>query len=541
MSEVHTEEIVKSYFKDTGYSVSAFEKAWGAKTESFTLSSALGHTIPVTYICPNGIFENKTIILVHWHEANQKAMYPIAEEFLKRGWNVVLYDQRSHGKNSAKTVTFGHLESKDLQDVAAFASEKTNGAVLGALGQSMGAATVAYYSGTDHARRHLDFAVVDSAYSSMYEEIAYQISLSKIPLPSNALASLGSAYCKLLYGFRFSNADIAGKLRSNGIPTLVMHSKADTQCPYSMGEMLYTSIPHSSKKLVTFASSEHLFSFWDEPERYMQSVFSFIDQYKIFISTKREIFMVTAITKDQIVSGLRALGVKPGFALEVHSSLRSFGYVEGGAETVIEALKDAVGGTGAIVMPSFRLSPDYPLTEQDKKLGLTLKIKILQEDEEPSRMGIVSETFRKMPGVRTGKGIFRVSAWGRDAAEHAASGFQRLIDMDGWALLLGVDIHSLSSMHYVEVPARIEEKFKAPEEAQMLYPPEEWFIEAWKPACDPWGIIQRQAYAKGYIAEGRIGTCKCMLMKIQNVIGLYREALQTDPIGLYGLSFARDL
>lgn len=41
--------------------------------------------------------------------------------------------------------------------------------------------------------------------------------------------------------------------------------------------------------------------------------------------------------------GLQKLGIKPGMELEVHSSLKSFGYVDRGAITVIEAIKETVG------------------------------------------------------------------------------------------------------------------------------------------------------------------------------------------------------
>ncbi|MCL2513487.1 MAG: AAC(3) family N-acetyltransferase, partial [Oscillospiraceae bacterium] len=127
--------------------------------------------------------------------------------------------------------------------------------------------------------------------------------------------------------------------------------------------------------------------------------------------------------------------------LEVHCSLSSFGHVDGGALTVIEALKNAVGMDGAIVMPSFKDSPELALSETDKKLGLTLKIRLLKGDGERSGMGIVSDTFRKMPDVVTGEGQFRVSAWGRDAEKHAADWFEYLIKSGGHALLLGVDIY----------------------------------------------------------------------------------------------------
>lgn len=243
------------------------------------------------------------------------------------------------------------------------------------------------------------------------------------------------------------------------------------------------------------------------------------------------------ITKTEIENGLRCLGVKQGMMLEVHCSLCSFGYVDGGAETVIRTLKQVIGTDGAILMPSFKLSPNLTLDEIDKQLGLTQKIRILQDDNEKSAMGIVSDTFRKMPDVITGEGLFRVSAWGKNATKHASMGFQHLIDSDGYALLIGVDIYKMSTMHYVEnyLPDEIKNKFTPTQDARKVYPESEWFIEAWMPTAKPWYIIQERAYEKGYISDSMIGSSKCMLVQVKNTIELYKQALQNEPFELYGL------
>ena len=247
--------------------------------------------------------------------------------------------------------------------------------------------------------------------------------------------------------------------------------------------------------------------------------------------------MSISTTKMAIESSLIQLGVKKGMMLEVHCSLSSFGTVDGGAMTIINALKSVVGIDGAIIMPSFKHSPAMPLNETDINLGITLKIKILQDDNEKSSMGIVSDTFRKMPDVITGEGIFRVSAWGRDAEKHARMGFQHLIDSDGYALLMGLDIYSMSSMHYVEdcLPIEIKNKFVPSKEAREIYPASEWFIESWKPSVRPWYSIQQSAFEKGYIKDMTIGNAKCMLVQVKNTIELYRQALQSNPFELYGL------
>lgn len=101
-----------------------------------------------------------------------------------------------------------------------------------------------------------------------------------------------------------------------------------------------------------------------------------------------------AVAKQDIVDGLLDLGVKSGDELEVHSSLSSFGMVDGGAESVISALKEVVGKNGSIFMPALRLSKELPLNAQDKQLGITTKIQILPEDCERSA-AVFNSSWRK--------------------------------------------------------------------------------------------------------------------------------------------------
>lgn len=81
------------------------------------------------------------------------------------------------------------------------------------------------------------------------------------------------------------------------------------------------------------------------------------------------------VSKKELKDALINLGLEKGMALEVHSSLSSFGELEGGAITVIDTLKELLTDQGSIFMPALRLSPELPLSDEDKKLGITVKIK----------------------------------------------------------------------------------------------------------------------------------------------------------------------
>ncbi|MDE6751425.1 MAG: AAC(3) family N-acetyltransferase [Eubacterium sp.] len=242
------------------------------------------------------------------------------------------------------------------------------------------------------------------------------------------------------------------------------------------------------------------------------------------------------ITKQNIINGLLDLGLKSGDEIEVHSSLSSFGYVDGGAETVISALKEIVGESGSIFMPALRFSKELSLTEQDKSLGITTKIRILPEDCEHSAMGIIADTFRKMPDTITNDGIFRISAWGKSANE-VKDGLQYLIHNGGKALMLGVDIYKLTAMHYVEnlLPDDIKSYFPLSDEINNNYPPNKWLIEAGTFPRKPWYTIHNMAYEKGVIKDGIIGNSKVMFFDIWDVVGLYAEELKNNPYKLYGL------
>jgi len=151
-------------------------------------------------------------------------------------------------------------------------------------------------------------------------------------------------------------------------------------------------------------------------------------------------------------------------------------------------------------------------------------------------MGLISDTFRRMPDVCTGDGVFGVSAWGKNA-DKVSEGFQYLIDNKGKALLLGVDIYKLTAMHYVEdsLPQKIRDIFKPSEEVNAMYPPEQWFIETGEPPVKPWYTIQNMAYDKGLINDGLVGNCNCKFFNIWDVVSLYQNELKNNPYKLYGI------
>lgn len=244
------------------------------------------------------------------------------------------------------------------------------------------------------------------------------------------------------------------------------------------------------------------------------------------------------VTQAEIEAGLRALGLRQNDVVEVHSSLRSLGWVEGGAPAVVDALMAVVGEDGALVMSAFPLGKHLPLTDAERARGLLSKARWHGEDEDlDSCMGAIADALRRWPGVALGQGLHRVCAWGRDAALHSR-GFQHLLDLNGWALLLGVDIHSCTSMHYFErgrVPPEVQAYWRAPEELLRAYPEERYVLGYGKTPVDGWGKVFDLADQRDLVQRERIGEAEGLLFRARAMGEIYDHALATDPYALWGV------
>lgn len=105
------------------------------------------------------------------------------------------------------------------------------------------------------------------------------------------------------------------------------------------------------------------------------------------------------IDADTLRDALTRAGVRRGRVLMVHSGLSRFGYVPGGPATVVAVLRDLLGPEGTLVMP----------THSNSVLGVAP----YNPRTSPSKVGAISEYFRKLPGVlRSGHPTHSAAALG---------------------------------------------------------------------------------------------------------------------------------
>jgi len=199
---------------------------------------------------------------------------------------------------------------------------------------------------------------------------------------------------------------------------------------------------------------------------------------------------------------------------------------------------DVVGRAGTLVMSAYPVTPPLPLTADDQAQGITWKVRWLPESTaERTGMGLVADTFRQRPDVLCGSGRSRTCAWGH-AAEWHLNGYQGLLAVDGWCLLLGVGIDRCSSMHAAEdvpLPASFNAYFAVPEAVRQRYDPDTWIVGYGGTPDDAWQKVYAAADQQGLIRHTSIGQASCHLFKARSVVAIYKGWRQTDPFSLYGV------
>ena len=161
---------------------------------------------------------------------------------------------------------------------------------------------------------------------------------------------------------------------------------------------------------------------------------------------------IPTVTGSDIIAGLRELGLARGARVMVHSSLKSFGRVEGGARTVIAALMEVITPAGTLMLPSFNHARAF----EEGQPGY------YDPRETPTTNGAIPDLFWRMPDVlRSLAPTHAFAAWGRNARRYTEF-HHRTLTMGpesplgllwkdgGYGLLLGVGYGSNTFHHVVE-------------------------------------------------------------------------------------------
>nr|WP_206529021.1 alpha/beta hydrolase [Clostridium perfringens] len=250
-----------------------------ASKEDITLKSFDGLNLTSTLIM-NENPTNKFIVLVHGVSICYVGSLKYFDIFYKNGFNVLIVNQRRHGKSEGKYSTYGFYEKYDVNMwIEYLKSRFGNDIILGLHGESMGAGTVME---TIPLNDSIKFVIEDCGYSNFHELIGFQIThayknrlVRKILHPSLIFANF---FMKTKAKFSMKKIVPIDIVSSTSLPMMFIHGKEDYFVPWYMAVDLYKAKTKGYKELYLVEGAKHAEALEVNKILYEKKIMTFIEK-----------------------------------------------------------------------------------------------------------------------------------------------------------------------------------------------------------------------------------------------------------------------
>lgn len=226
-----------------------------------------------TYFPGNG--GNKIVLCFHGYTSQGMSDYiGLSNYYLKNGYQMLLVDERAHGKSEGTYIGFGCLDRKDLMCWIRYIQErfgKESEVLLH--GTSMGAATVLMASGLE-LPSCVKAIVSDCAFTSAWDVFAHVLK-SMYHLPAFPILHISDKMTKYKAGYGLSECNAAEEVKKAKVPILFIHGNEDTFVPCSMCYEIYRNCP-TRKDLLIVDGAGHAESFYKCREEYEEKLTEFL-------------------------------------------------------------------------------------------------------------------------------------------------------------------------------------------------------------------------------------------------------------------------
>lgn len=198
-----------------------------------------------------------------------------ADIAFQMGHNVLLIDERAHGKSEGRTITFGIKERQDLLCWIDYALTRFGADVRILLyGVSMGGATVLMASELD-LPGNVKGIVADCPYSSPIDVIL-EVGRQK-GYPPKLIRPFVILGAKIFGGFDVLETSGAAAVKYTKVPILIIHGEDDTFVPPEMSLAVQEANPDMVTRH-TFPGAYHALSYMVDTPRYRSLVKEFMEK-----------------------------------------------------------------------------------------------------------------------------------------------------------------------------------------------------------------------------------------------------------------------
>lgn len=249
-------------------------------------------------------------------------------------------------------------------------------------------------------------------------------------------------------------------------------------------------------------------------------------------------------TKENLINNLKEMGLSVTDAIMVHSSMKSVGEVEGGADTVVDAFME-------YFHEGLFMTPTHTWAQMSKEYAT------FDPKTEPACVGIIPNVFRKRQGVvRSLHPTHSIAAYGKAAEEYIKGEenattpcppggcWDRLREIDAKILLLGVTHARNTYIHSIDEVLGIEGRLTEEPTLMHIVMPDGNYkdvqmyrhynkIVASGSFSDHFDKMTQAFYDLGAAKKVRFGDADCILCDARKIFDVCKKLFAIEPNGIY--------
>lgn len=218
----------------------------------------------------------KVVICFHGYTSEGVSGFiGLSNYYLPRGYEMLLVDQRAHGKSEGEYIGFGCLDRKDALQWIQYTQKRLGEDCQILLhGTSMGGATVLMTSGLE-LPPSVKGIISDCAFTSAWDVFTHVLK-NEYHLPARPIMETADQMVKARAGYGLRECNAAEEVKKAVVPILFIHGDADSFVPCWMCEEIYENCASRKEKLIVHGAG-HCESHYMATEEVESKLTEFLD------------------------------------------------------------------------------------------------------------------------------------------------------------------------------------------------------------------------------------------------------------------------
>lgn len=219
----------------------------------------------------------KIVLISHGFRYGLYGSVKFLDLFLSRGYSVLLFDLRHHGRSGGANVTFGWKEKHDVKAWVDWAFQKHGVERVGSMGESLGAAVALQHAAIDP---RLAFVIADCPFADLRQMLRFVLK-KKYHLPAFPLLPLANLWCGLMTGLTFAKVSPIRDVAKITTPLFLAHGMRDDLIPARVSKKLYEAKAQGMRRLYLAPNAGHAEAYWKNRAEYDHLAGAFLAEIDI--------------------------------------------------------------------------------------------------------------------------------------------------------------------------------------------------------------------------------------------------------------------